>query len=61
METMHEEEEEEEISQFALIGSSSHHFIATCAYHHNQFELSSYLQMHTEIILLMVSKQPCFI
>lgn len=54
--TMHGEEKEEEINRLALTGSSSYHFIETCAYHHNQFELSSYLQMHNEIILLTVSK-----
>jgi hypothetical protein len=54
-------EEKEEINQLALTGSSSYHFIEACAYHYNQFEISSYLQMHNEIILLTVSKQSCFI
>jgi hypothetical protein len=53
---MHEEVEEDQINQFALTGSSSHYFIEPCAYHHNQFELATSLQMHNEIILLMVSQ-----
>ena len=53
---MHEEVEEDRINQFALTGSSSHYFIEPCAYHHNQFELATSLQMHNEIILLMVSQ-----
>ena len=53
---MHEEVEEDRKNQFALTGSSSHYFIEPCAYHHNQFELATSLQMHNEIILLMVSR-----
>jgi hypothetical protein len=55
--TMHEEVEEEQINQISLIGSSSYHFIEPCAYHHNQFELATYHQMHNEIILLTVSQK----
>lgn len=54
--TVREEVEEDRIHQFALTGSSSHYFIEPCAYHHNQFELATSLQMHNEIILLMVSQ-----
>lgn len=53
---MQEEVEEDRINQFALTGSSSHYFIESCAYHHNQFELAASLQMHNEIISLMVSQ-----
>lgn len=58
MGSMHEkpEDEEEKTNQLAFSGSSSHHFIEPCAYHHSQFELTTYLQMHDEIILLTVSQ-----
>ena len=54
--TMQEEVEEDRINQFALTGSSSHYFIESCAYHHNQFELAASLEMHNEIFSLMVSQ-----
>jgi hypothetical protein len=55
--TMHEEVEEEQFNQLSLIGSSSYHFTGPRAYHHNQFELTTYHQMHNEIILLTVSQK----
>jgi hypothetical protein len=49
------EEAEEEINRFSLNGSSSYYFIEPCAYHYNQFELSTCHQMRNEIFLLRVS------
>jgi hypothetical protein len=56
MATEHEEGEEDRVNRLAFTGSSSHYFVEPCAYHHNQFELATSLQMHNEIILLMVSQ-----
>jgi hypothetical protein len=55
MATTHEEVADQ-LNQPTFTGSSSHYFIEPCAYHHNQFELATSLQMHNEIILLMVSQ-----
>lgn len=52
MATTHEEVADQ-LNQPTFTGSSSHYFIEPCAYHHNQFELATSLQMHNEIILLM--------
>ncbi|KAJ9574229.1 hypothetical protein L9F63_026125, partial [Diploptera punctata] len=48
-----EEEEEDKALKLALSGSTSHEFVELYPNHHNQFEMTSYIQLYNEIILLM--------
>ncbi|KAJ4435776.1 hypothetical protein ANN_18395, partial [Periplaneta americana] len=47
-----DDEEQQMMNEFAPSGSSSHEFVKSSPYHHNQFEITTYLQMHNEIFLL---------
>ena len=49
-----EDEEDKVLLKLALTGSTSYEFVNMFPNHHNQFEMTSYIQLRDEIILLMV-------